>query len=125
MKNQSMKNGIIILISLFIFYSCSTTTKIARNPNPVIADQVENKTINSGIHDGTSFENAIIMKEKSENEGVKAEYTWLRANYPGYKLKQQGLNFHKEKAYDVLDILTTEGKEKSIYFDISNFYGKL
>ena len=120
-----MKNGIIILIALLICYSCSTTTKIAKNPNPVTAEQIENKTIISGIHDGTSFETAIVMKEKSENEGVKAEYTWLRANYPGYTLKQQGLNFHKEKAYDVLHIITPEGKEKSIYFDISNFYGKL
>jgi hypothetical protein len=120
-----MKNEIIILSALLICYSCSTTTKITKQTNPVTVNQVENKTIISGIHDGTSFESAIIMKEKNENEGVKAEYVWLRANYPGYKLKQQGLNFHKEKAYDILYIISTEGKEKTIYFDISNFYGKL
>jgi len=120
-----MKKGFIILVTLLICYSCSTTSKITKQPSPTNAERVENKTIIDRIHDGTSYESAIIMKERNENEGVKAEYTWLRANYPGYIVKKQGLNFHKEKAYDVLYITTAEGKEKSIYFDISNFYGKL
>ena len=62
--------------------------------------------------------------EKNESTGVDAEYLWLKKNYPGYKLKQQSLNFHNKKPYDILSIETKEGEEKEIYFDISNFYGK-
>jgi hypothetical protein len=111
--------------SLFLFlfigtllYSCTTSKKIVNNSDSatIEADNIS--------HDGSSFEKAIIINEKSEFKGIEAEYAWLRKNYPGYKSKQQSLLSHDGKSYDRLDIITSDGEEKSIYFDISNFFGK-
>jgi hypothetical protein len=73
---------------------------------------------------GTNYENAIIIEEKTETSGVRAEYDWLIKNYPGYTNLRQFLNVDKNKYYDIISIRTAGGQEKDIYFDISNFYGK-
>lgn len=67
---------------------------------------------------GNSFDNAITVNSVSE------EYAWLRQNHQGFTFIQQSLVFENNKPYDVLKIITSSGKEKSIYFDISSFYGK-
>lgn len=74
--------------------------------------------------DGSSYAQAVVIEEKSESTGVTAEYAWLKKHYPGYRMKSQSLNFHKNKPYDILSIVPAEGEEKEVYFDISNFYGK-
>jgi hypothetical protein len=113
-----MKKIYLLILSLCIVVACNTSKKVSEKP----AKQPGNrKTI---VADGSSFDKAIIIKEYSEPKGINAEYQWLRDNYPGYKLKQQSLSNNKKKYYDVMDIITSEGKEKTIYFDISNFFGK-
>jgi hypothetical protein len=76
------------------------------------------------IKDGSSFENAVIIQETTESKGVDAEYKWLRDNFPGYKSGGQSLDDYKGKPFDIITITTSDGKEKSIYFDISGFFGK-
>jgi len=78
----------------------------------------------STTEEGSSFENAVVIEEKSERTGISAEYKWVDKHYPGYKRKMQSLQTHDKKPYDVLTIVTAEGTEKKIYFDISNFFGK-
>jgi hypothetical protein len=95
-----------MLIGLMI--SCSTTKKVGEQP----------------VADGTSYEKAIIINERNEQAGVHAEYTWLKAHYPGYKLKSQELSFNKKKPYDILHILTDYGQEVVVYFNISKFFLK-
>lgn len=82
------------------------------------------QTFSSTTADGSSYENAIVIQEKSETTGVSAEYKWLRENYPGYKSKGQALQTKNGKSYDVLTIVTADGTEKKVYFDILNFFGK-
>jgi len=74
--------------------------------------------------DGSSYEKAVFVKEKSETNGVHAEYAWVREHYPGSKNKGQALVFNNKKPYDILTIETADGTEKKVYFDISNFFGK-
>ncbi|MBX7205154.1 MAG: hypothetical protein K1X81_07000 [Bacteroidia bacterium] len=74
--------------------------------------------------DGSSYAKAIVINEKSESKGVDAEYTWLRLHYPGCKVERQALVFENKKPYDLLYIITREGEKKTVYFDISNFFGK-
>ena len=73
---------------------------------------------------GTSFKNAILIKETGESAGVKAEYDWLKKNYPGYGLESQALVYQIGIPYDVLTIKTQDGVVRKTYFDISRFYGK-
>ncbi|SRR6266542_2662937 len=112
-----MKKLLILFFISSLLISCSTTKKLT---NETARENISNSSGN----DGTSYEKAIIINEKSEQKGIDAEYAWLRQNYPGSRLVRQALNFNKEKPYDILTILSAEGVEKKIYFDISKFYGK-
>jgi hypothetical protein len=113
-----MKKQIIFLFVLFLFTSCASSKKLTEGA------PVKQGIESSEQRNGSSFAQAIIIKEKTERTGVDAEYDWLRKNYPGYKMKMQALLSEKGKFYDRLDITTAAGEAKSIYFDISNFYGK-
>jgi len=112
-------NKVILALTLMlgILYSCSTgkhvTDQSGDNKNTVVAGR-----------DGSSFVKAIIIKETSETTGVPAEYTWLKEHYPGYRFQQQSLVYDKNTPYDILEIITAQGEKKSVYFDISNFFGK-
>jgi hypothetical protein len=118
-----MKKYIFFFFIPAFFISCSsprkaTTTGTATTSRPAApAAAVE-------VRDGLSFEKAIIITEKTESAGVAAEYRWLKEHYPGYTMKMQALSFHDKKPYDLLSIVTSAGKEITIYFDISGFYGK-
>lgn len=81
-------------------------------------------TTTSSSQNGSSYETAIVIQETHETPGVRAEYKWIADHYPGYKTKMQALQNKNKKSYDVLTIETSDGVEKVIYFDISNFFGK-
>ncbi len=74
--------------------------------------------------DGSSFEKAIVIDKDNSMDGVQAEYAWLNKYYPGYKIKKQRLTFDNNKPYDVIEIITADGVEKAIHFDITKFFGK-
>ena len=77
--------------------------------------------------DGSSIDHAIVIHAASEMDGVGQEYAWLKQHYPGYKRVKTALrpdDPHK-RVYDVIDIQTADGTPKSVYFDITDFYGKL
>lgn len=77
------------------------------------------------IHDGLSFEQAIVINENTELSGTRAVYTWLAKNYPGYKLAMQFLASKDNCKYDVMLIRTSAGIDKQIHFNISSYFGKL
>jgi hypothetical protein len=74
--------------------------------------------------DGSSAEKAIIIKNATEETGVKAEYAYLAKHFPGYKRGKQSLVREKNRMYDVLEVTTAEGKALTIFFDITEFFGK-
>jgi hypothetical protein len=113
-----MKKISLLLALNCLLISCSTEKKASENN----ANQYNSSIITE--NDGSSFEKAIVIKEKTEMAGVDAEYAWIRQNYPGSRLKEQYLINKKNKSYDVIEIITSDDTEKSIYFDISNFFGK-
>jgi hypothetical protein len=126
MRNNSLFNSrrymhkiftFLLLALAFGFVSCNGSKHsvgTSTDQFPVVKDQ-----------EGTSYENAVFITEKTESKGVDAEYKWLSQHYPGYKLKKQSLGHNGGKPYDLMDIKTSSGEEKTIYFDISNFFGNL
>jgi hypothetical protein len=117
-----MKKILILCIFAPLCFSCSSTKKTTNiHESRTTSGTVAGKPVSG---DGSSYESAIIITEKSETKGVDAEYKWLHENYPGYTVLKQSLNFYNKKPYDILDIKAADGIEKNIYFDISNFYGK-
>ena len=64
-----------------------------------------------------------MIKNVTEETGVRAEYDYLKEKFPGYVMVKQSLQNHEGRTYDVLDIKTKDGP-KSVYFDITEFFGK-
>jgi len=110
-----------LILTLFICAAALTMVKAQQ------ADTSKHSSDTTGVKktpDGSSFERAIFITEKSERTGAAAEYIWLRKNYPGYSTKMQRLVHHDKKPYDILHVVLSDGTEKDFYFDISNFFGK-
>ena len=75
--------------------------------------------------DGGSIEAAVIIKHADDDLiGTKAEYVWLRQAFPGLKLVSQQLLHEGGKAFDRMEFSTADGSIRTIYFDISDSFGK-
>ena len=82
--------------------------------------------ITYGGGDGSSCEKAVIVQgAKGEMDGVGSEYAWLKQHYPGSKSQGQSLTECQGKPADKLHVLTADGKEIEVYFDISQYFGKM
>ncbi len=76
--------------------------------------------------DGSSKERAVkIMGAKGESDGVAAEYQYLdlALGKGTWKTEGQALLQVNGAKIDEVDITTSEGK-KSVYFDITDYFGK-
>lgn len=75
--------------------------------------------------DGGSIETAVTIKHaKDDLMGTKAEYVWLKQTSPGSKLVSQHLLHEGGKTFDRMELTTTDGSTRTIYFDISDSFGK-
>jgi len=75
--------------------------------------------------DGLSCETRVVIRGAAgERDGVAAERAWLRAKYPGSKLRKQSLTKCAEQPADQVAIATSDGRTVDVYFDISDFFGK-
>nr|WP_067058109.1 hypothetical protein [Mucilaginibacter sp. L294] len=101
---------LVLIIPAIILTSCAGKKELNRTSN--------------NVQDGSSFQTAVVIQEKSEKTGINAEYAWVKANHPGASSRSQSLIYHDKKPYDILKIKTADGKDLDLYFDISNFYGK-
>lgn len=68
--------------------------------------------------DGTSAAQAVVVKSISQ------EYTWIKRYCPGFQLQTQALQDIEGKPYDILTLCNAVGEQRTIYFDISQFFGK-
>jgi hypothetical protein len=108
---------LILATIVFMTVACSSA-KHSATPSGT-----QSASANS-TQDGSSAEKAVVIREKNETDGVAAEYKWVRKRYPGCQNKSQALTSINGKSYDVLTIVTVDGVEKDVYFDISKFFGK-
>ena len=75
--------------------------------------------------DGSSIERAVVLSDaKNEAEGVRAEHAWVQSHYPGWSWGTQYLLNHEGRPYDEIEI-SRGGEHRTIYFDISNWFGQL
>jgi len=74
--------------------------------------------------DGFSFEEAIKISDCGNTEGVEQEYLEVRKRLGNYKLIRQSLQDQSGRMYDVLELKLEDGQEITLYFDITDFFGK-
>lgn len=74
---------------------------------------------------GTSLQSAVVIKNaKNELEGVRAESEWIAKTHPGWRKHIQALLMIKGRAYDRIEYTTPKGETQTIFFDITDFFGK-
>lgn len=74
---------------------------------------------------GSTVQTAIQLPGVgNETQGVDAEYTYIKKNFPGWKLKAQSLVPEKGHQYDAITITGPGGKVQTVFFDITAWFGK-
>ena len=78
---------------------------------------------------GQSIEDAIIiMNATGEEDGVGSEYYYLEKRFGDAvrwgQISQSLVEDEEGRSYDVLEVPLTSGETVTIYFDITDFYGK-
>ena len=75
---------------------------------------------------GLTVETAIILEgATNELNGVQAEHIYTSKRYPGWKWRMQSLMDAGDKHYDIIELVGQNGEAKTIYFDISSWFGKM
>lgn len=79
---------------------------------------------------GKSLDDPIVIEGAKNNfEGIRAEYMYIEEKYGrrnvDWRLLRQALLESNNKIYDKLAIELKSGDVVEIYFDITNFFGKL
>ena len=118
------------IFALLLATACATTP--AQQPAPQPAAAAEPATIETRpatrpviiAARGLSCKSAIVISATTERTGIAEEKAWINENYPGAKVAKQELTTCNDKPADVLDLETANGRTVSVYFDISNFFGK-
>ena len=75
--------------------------------------------------DGSTLNAAVIVHARDEAAGIRAEYAWIKEHWPGSRRGKQGLITKNNRLYDALTITDTAGQERTVYFDITEYFGKL
>ena len=78
---------------------------------------------------GEKLKEAIeIINAADTNEGVAAEYSYLRLKFQSlskeFNVVRQELIPHGGRHYDILTVEFAGGKQENYYFDITEFFGK-
>jgi hypothetical protein len=75
--------------------------------------------------DGSSCEARIRIKGAvNANTGVAAEHHWIRARYPGYQVMKQSLIDCEDEPTDRMTLVNVVGDQRTVYFEISDFFPK-
>lgn len=78
---------------------------------------------------GKTMEEAIVILEAEDNtEGIQYEYFYLSRKFgmrgKDWTLKSQSLHEKNGKMYDKMYIILNDKSEKTLFFDITDFFGK-
>ncbi len=79
---------------------------------------------------GDTPETAVVILGASDSiDGIAAEYSYLEKKFGrqnlAWQLRRQSILNQKGKVYDRMDLDMQDGSKKTVFFDISEFFGKL
>lgn len=116
-----------LAIVFLLATACASTPTPTPAPEP--AAPAETRPERSGgtvpiAPRGISCNSTVIIDAANEKEGIAKENAWIAENYPGAKKVGQELITCNDKTADQIDIETANGQKRSVYFDISKWFGK-
>jgi hypothetical protein len=77
--------------------------------------------------DGTSMHAAVVIRgAKGEQDGTAAEYKYLDLLLPdvSHTVRSQALMEDAGRSFDRLDVELAGGKSMTVFFDITDYFGK-
>ena len=85
--------------------------------------------VNYSGHEGKSIDDAIIISDVDNHfDGINAEYRYIENSYGrrgvDWRMIRQELLNENQKVYDRILIQLTDQTEISLYFDLTEFFGK-
>src|SRR5215470_12184738 len=104
--------------------SACTTHDSGPAAAPKASGSVE-AAVPSALKTGDSIGSAIVLPGVTDEiTGVPAEYAYIREHYPGWLFQGQALIHENGRHYDMLLVVGPNGEKRSVYFDITDWYGK-
>ena len=67
----------------------------------------------------------LIEGARNEEEGIVAESYWISRNRPGWRKGDQALINGNGRQFDRIIYASPDGKQTTIFFDITSFFGKM
>ena len=113
-----MRWGRAIGLLLTAAVGCATTAA----PPPVSGVIPGTEPMQYGGGDGSSCQEAVVIREATQRSGAAAENDWLKTRYPGYSRGLQTLDRCGERPIDRIQIRTADGRDLVVFFDISAFF---
>lgn len=89
------------------------------NTAPAQAQSVRQKA------DGSSMARAVKIYENDTMRGIAAENAWLAEHLPQYRKTGQALLQDKAGIYDKITLQSPSGDTREVYFEISEFFGRI
>jgi hypothetical protein len=95
--------------------------------------QAENSVIGDASGDwmldpewGSDVASHIVLPDiKNEKSGVAAERDWVKKNHPNHRWIQQRCRKNEAgRQIDEVILLAPDGVQSSVFFDITDWYGK-
>ena len=122
-----MKKELLLIVLLLIIGCESKQTKITPVATPdndliPINAPIEGVTFSGG--DGSSIEQAVIIKAPNKYSGVRGELRWIKTNRPGWRFERQSVLKGGGKVLDKMIFQTPQGDLKTVFFDVTDFSGK-
>ena len=131
---MSIKSSIaLILLSLFLILSNTIFSHQGIFPEARAQDEYQKELREGSVFEGGGGESpaaAVIIKgAKDIVVGIAAEYYYLEMKYGQqnvkWKLISQNLLHKQDKHLDLLIIRLVDGSQKEVYFDITEFFGRM
>ncbi len=104
--------------------SCATQTAPAPPPPPAPKTAQAAAPASPPFEEGSSVEAAVIAPASSERAGVAWENDWIYSHYGRFRKKTVAVASREGRRYDVITVELADHTEKTLYFDITDFFGK-
>ena len=75
--------------------------------------------------DGSSFAKAIVVKAPTDHVGVDAQHDYIAKHFAKWRsIGVKSVEYNK-RIFDIMSFTTPGEKNHTLYFDITDCYGKL
>jgi hypothetical protein len=104
---------------------CTPELNMCRPENTLATGNPKALITFKGGNGGSAEGAVVIMGARNTREGLQAQSLWVGKTYWGWRRNDRTeVAKHHSRVYDQVAYLTPQGDRKTVYFDITDFYGK-